>query len=191
MSDYLAHEGLEHAERAHQHVQGDAPRLLKVVPLAAAVLAVLAGLSSLLGNRLAEAMLRAGNEAILAETKAADTWNEYEAQSLKRHIAADLGLAATDALAKRRLSGLERSYAAREKPLRVDAEKLEAERNAAIERMDNLEARKLNMDRATALFQIAIVLASIGALTRQPLLSVFGFAGGLVGLIFCVLGLLR
>ena len=191
MSDYLAHEGLEHAERAHEHVQGDVPRILKLVPLAAAILAVLAGLSSLYGNRLAESMLRAGNEAILDQTRAADAWNEYEAQSLKKHIASDLALAAADPLVKRRLSGLERAYAEREQPLRVDAEKLEAERNAAIERMDRLEARKLHMDVATALFQIAIVLASIGALMRQPALSVFGLAGGLVGLIFCVLGLLR
>jgi len=189
VSDYLAHEGLEHAERAHEHLAVDAPPLLRLVPLAAAILAVLAGLSSLYGNRLAEAMVRVGSDALLDQSKAADAWNEYEAQSLKKHLANNLALVSTDPSVKRRFAKLESTYEAREKPLGVEAKSLEKERTAAIERLDRLETKKLRSDVATALFQIAIVLSSIGALTKQSTLFLIGLAGALVGLVFCVLGL--
>ena len=189
MSDYLAHEGLEHAERAHEHLSDDAPPLLKFVPLVAAILAVLAGLSSLYGNRLAEKMVRVGSDALLDQARAADAWNEYEAESLKKHLANNLALASTDSAVRRRLGKLESAYAARQKPLGAEAKALEKERTAAIERLDRLETQKLRSDVATALFQIAIVLSSIGALTKRPVLFLMGLGGALVGLVFCVLGL--
>jgi hypothetical protein len=189
--DYLAHEGLERAERAQEHLTGDAPPLLRAVPLAAAVLAVLAGLSSLYGNRLSESMLNAGNDALLEQTRAADTWNEYEAQSLKKHIAADLAIATSAAPAKRQLGELERKFGARENPLYEEAKQLEHERDASLERVDRFEKQKLRFDVATALFQISIVLASIAVLARRPALFIVGIAGGVAGIVYCILGLLR
>lgn len=189
MSDYLAHEGLEHAEQAREHLTGDVHPLLKWVPLAAAILAVLAGLSSLYGNRLAESMIGMGDEALLDQTQAADTWNEYEAQSLKKHLATELAFVTADPAAKRRFAGLQRTYAARQKPLEIEAKALEKRRTAALERMERIEAQKLHSDVATGLFQISIVLSSIGALTKRHLLFIVGIAGAIIGLIFCVLGL--
>lgn len=158
-----------------------------MVPLAAAVLAVLAGLSSLYGNRLAESMISMGDEAVLDQTQAADTWNEYEAQSLKKHIESELVFVTTDPTAKRRFASLEKMYAARQKPLQTQAKNLEKQRSEALARMERIDKQKVRSDVATGLFQIAIVLSSIGALTRRPLLFTIGIAGGVVGLIYCVL----
>lgn len=191
MSDYSAHEGLEHAEKAFEHLEGESRPVFRAVPLVAAVLAVLAGLSSLYGNRLAEKMLSQGNEAILSQTQAADTWNEYEADSLKAHVAASIGsIAATPAMQKR-FHDAEQLYRKRQKPLGEEARRLESEVKAAIERMNGAEAKKLDFDVGTALFQISIVLASISAMTRRSPLFFVGLIGGAIGIVYCVIGLVR
>lgn len=191
MPDYLAHEGLEHAEKALQHLEGSSDPRLRFVPVVAAALAVCAGLSSLWGNRLAESMLLRGQQAVLDQTQASDSWNEYQADSLKKHVQMVAGELATDPALRRRLHGDELRYAAREKPLSVAAKGYETQRTVALAIMDKSEANKLDFDVATALFQISIVLASIAAMTKQPWLFFLGIVGGAIGIAFCVVGLVR
>lgn len=192
MSDYLAHEGLEHAERAREHLEG-APHhpFLRGVPLVAAILAVCAGLSSLYGNRLGEAMLILGNEAVLDQATASDKWNEYQAESLKAHLAGSIGALSQTPGVKQLFSQSERSYRKRQPPLQAEAKRLEQEESDAIARVNRIEAKKLYFDVATALFQISIVLASISAMTLRPPLFIVGLIGGAIGLISCAVGFFR
>jgi len=189
--DYLAHEGLEHARAAHEHVEGTSDPFLRYIPVAAAVLAVCAGLSSLYGNRLGEAMLSSGSQAVLAQTQAADLWNEYEADSLKAHIDAGAEALAPNATVRQRLHEDEIKYRTKQAPLGAEAMALEDARTASLTKMDKVEAKKLDMDVATALFQVSIVLASIAAIVKRPPLFVVGIIGGAIGIAFCVVGLLR
>jgi hypothetical protein len=192
VSDYLAHEGLEHAERAKEHLES-APHhpFLRGVPLVAAILAVCAGLSSLYGNRLAEAMLTQGNEAVLDQAAASDQWNEYQAESLKAHLAGSLGELSPSPAVKRYFSQSEQLYRKRQPPLMTEAKRLERAESDSIARVDRLESKKLCFDVATALFQISIVLASISAMTRRPPLFIIALIGGAIGLASCVVGFLR
>jgi len=192
VSDYLAHEGLEHAERAREHLDG-APHhpFLRGVPLVAAILAVCAGLSSLYGNRLGEAMLILGNEAVLDQAAASDKWNEYQAESLKAHLAGSIGALSQTPGVKQLFSQSERSYRKRQPPLQAEAKRLEQEESDAIARVNRIEAKKLYFDVATALFQISIVLASISAMTLRPPLFIVGLIGGAIGLISCAVGFFR
>src|SRR5579884_1534798 len=75
------HEVLEHVEQAEEsaHEREDFGRHAAVL---VSVLAALLALASLAGNR-------ASTEAILAQARASDTYNEYEANSLKRHVNLD------------------------------------------------------------------------------------------------------
>jgi hypothetical protein len=57
--------------------------------------------------------------------------------------------------------------------------------------VDSLDAKKFDFDVAIALFQISIVLASIAAMTKRSPLFLIGCLGGVIGLAFCVVGLLR
>ena len=191
MPDYLAHEGLEHAEKAHEHLEGTSDPVLRYVPLVAAALAVCAGLSSLYANRLSESMLLRAQAAVLDQTQAADTWNEYEANSLKAHVESAAQVLTADPATRRRLHDEEGKYRKRQQPLMVEAKRLESERTAALSTVDSLEAKKFDFDVAIALFQISIVLASISAMTKRSPLFLVGFLGGLIGLAFCVVGLLR
>ncbi len=65
------------------------------VPIAAAVLAVLAAVSGYFGNRRSTQALFAKNEAIVATTHASDTFAQYQAERLKYYVsqsALDQGL---------------------------------------------------------------------------------------------------
>ncbi|MBV8281045.1 MAG: DUF4337 family protein [Candidatus Eremiobacteraeota bacterium] len=191
MPEFLAHEGLEHAERAHEHLQGTSDPLLRFIPIAAAILAVLAGLASLYGGRLAERQLELGSSAVLAQTRASDTWAEYQAQSLKAHINAAALAVAANASTRAKLAADMQSYRQRQPPLMQEATKLENERTQLLDSMDKVVTKKLDVDVGVALFQISIVLASVAAMTKRPPLFIAGLVGGAIGLIYCVVGLLR
>ncbi len=146
------------------------------------VLAALLAIASLAGNR-------ATTEALLSQQKSSDAWNEFQANSLKRHInegeAAMLrtlavgGPRETDALG--RADALDAAVATKYRPnqdgLQHKAQDLEHERDVA-------EARHRGFQVAEAAFQLAIVLASISIVARAvPFLWAAGTLG-LMGLSF-------
>ena len=71
-------EHVEQAEEAAEKREDFGRRAAVVVSIMAALLAI----ASLAGSR-------ASTEAILAQAKASDTYNEYQANSLKRHVNLD------------------------------------------------------------------------------------------------------
>src|ERR1700748_590275 len=74
-----AHEHAEHAE----HAAHERDPFLARVSINVAVLAVAAGsLETVEGGRA----ITASSAAVLAQDKATDAWNEYQADSLKRHM---------------------------------------------------------------------------------------------------------
>src|SRR6201989_1838118 len=85
-----AHEHAEHAEHAaHEH-----DPFISRVSITVAVLAVMAGTVGRLETIEAGGAITSASEAVLAQDKATDAWNEYQADSLKKHlygIAADGG----------------------------------------------------------------------------------------------------
>jgi len=77
-----AHEHREHAEHAaHEH-----DPFIALVSITVAVLAVLAASVGSLETVEAGGAITAASEAVLAQDKATDSWNEYQADSLKKHI---------------------------------------------------------------------------------------------------------
>lgn len=74
-------EVLEHVEQAEEAAEKreDFGRTAAVV---VSIMAALLAIASLAGSR-------ASTEAILAQAKASDTYNEYQANSLKRHVNLD------------------------------------------------------------------------------------------------------
>src|SRR6201992_3016002 len=86
-----AHEHAEHAEHA-AHARDP---FISKVSITVAVLAVLAATARGLGTVEGGRAITESSEAVLAQDKATDAWNEYQADSLKRHmydIAAENGL---------------------------------------------------------------------------------------------------
>lgn len=171
---YTAGEAMEHVEKTHGLLERSEHIVLRHVPLAAAALAVLAGLSSLLSGRTGEAMLATRTEAVLSQALATDVWSEYEADSVKAHINESLLNVGPTAASRQILRAAAREYRARQGPLRAKAIASEGKRDEDLRRSDAFEYRKQLFDVAVALFEIAIVLTSVAAMVRQP--SIFIFA---------------
>src|ERR1700761_8335832 len=94
-----AHEHAEHAEHA-AHARDP---FISKVSITVAVLAVLAATAGSMETVEGGRAITESSEAVLAQNKATDAWNEYQADSLKRHLyelAADRGDAHADAYRK-------------------------------------------------------------------------------------------
>src|SRR5580700_3426005 len=92
MSD-PALEAHEHAEHAEHAAHENNPFISKV-SITVAVLAVMAAAAGSLETVEGGRAITLSSAAVLAQEKASDAWNEYQADSLKRHmydIAADNG----------------------------------------------------------------------------------------------------
>src|ERR1700753_3300463 len=90
-----AHEHTEHAE----HAAHEKDPFVSRVSITVAVLAVLAAAAGILETVEGGRAITLSSEAVLAQDVATDSWNEYQADSLKRHmyeIAADGGGAHAD-----------------------------------------------------------------------------------------------
>src|SRR5207237_5158710 len=131
---------------------------------------------------------RASTEAILAQAKASDTWNEFQANSLKRHVnlddAAQLRILAAGgpaaAEAEKQATALEQAVKDKYQPAQDDlmprAQELEHERDLA-------EARHRGFQTSEAAFQLGIVLSSISIVARSKQLLVAGGGLGVLGLL--------
>lgn len=173
-------EVLEHVEQAEEAAERreDFGRRAAII---ISVLAALLAISSLAGSR-------ASTEAILAQTKASDAYNEYQANSLKRHInlddATQLRILAAgtpaEAAANTQADSLEQAVTDKYQPnqdeLLPKAQDLEHERDLA-------EARHRGFQTAEAAFQLGIVLSSISIVARTRWLLLAGTGLGVVGLL--------
>src|SRR4029078_6943817 len=77
-----AHEHAEHAEHA-AHARDP---FISRVSITVAILAVMAPTAAWLEPVEASRAITQSSEAVLAQDKATDSWNEYQADSLKRHM---------------------------------------------------------------------------------------------------------
>lgn len=171
---------LEHVEQAEESAEKreDFGRRAAVV---VSIMAALLAIASLAGSR-------ASTEAILAQARASDTYNEYQANSLKRHInlddAAQLRILAagssSEAAAETQAKSLEQAVNEKYQPSQDEllpvAQDLEHERDVA-------ESRHRGFQSAEAAFQLGIVLASISIVARARWLLVVGAGLGVVGLL--------
>ena len=173
-------EVLEHAEQAEDAAERR-EEFGRRAAIAISVLAALLAIASLAGSR-------AATEAILAQAKASDAYNEYQANSLKRHVnlddAAQLRILAAgtpaEAEANKQAASLEQAVADKYQPnqdeLLPKAQDLERERELA-------ESRHRGFQTAEAAFQLGIVLSSISIVARARWLLLGGLALGVIGVL--------
>ncbi len=184
-------ETLERVEQA-ELLDRSRERYARRAALVVAVLAAALAIASLAGNA-------AATEALLSQAKASDAWNEFQANSLKRHVNEDdaallrlLGhgtSAERDAIA--RADELEK--AVREKYRPAQDQLMEKARHLEVER-DAAEGRHRGFQLSEAAFQLAIVLASVSIVARAPALLMGSGALGVVGLLLglnTITGLVR
>lgn len=148
------------------------------VSLIISVLAVLVAMVTVLGHR-------EHTEAVLAQARASDQWNQYQARRIRQF---QVGLAA-DALALQ--PGIDKAaaqpklqeYKQRDTRLRQQLEEDSREARSLEAEVRIAERRAGRFDLGEALLQIGVVLASITLLTRQWRYAIFALVLGAAGLI--------
>ena len=178
LEELEAHEHAEHAEHAAHHGGG----LLTWVSMTIAVLAVLSAVVGSLETIASGKALTEKNEAVLAQSKASDSWAFYQAKSLKKHIygiAADQGGPKADKYRK-----TEADNAADETRIQDEAKALEKERDEHLKLSEVAEDRHHRLTVATTLLHMGIAISTIAIIAKKrwPWLAslVLGVAGSAI-----------
>jgi hypothetical protein len=158
------------------------------IPVAAAVLAVLAAVSGFLSNVRSTAALVAKNDAIVATAHASDTYAQYQAERQKFYAyqsLIDAGVA-RDVAKVRKIASREAKKAP---PLLLKAHGFEEQATRLDEHSDALLSSHERIEVAATLFEVAIVLVSISALAGSRLLPVTAAVATAIGIVIFVVGL--
>jgi hypothetical protein len=156
-----AQEHIEHAE----HAAHERDPFISLVSITIAVLAVLAATAGSLETVEGGRAITSSSEAVLAQDKATDAWNEFQADSLKRHmyeIAADNGGA--HAPAYKQDANDQRSAQGK---VRETATEDEKDRDRMLAASATHETRHHWLTGAATLIEIGIALSTVAIITRR------------------------
>src|ERR1700761_227342 len=156
-----AHEHAEHAE----HAAHEKNPFVSSVSITIAILAVMAAAAGSLETVEGGRAITESSEAVLAQDKATDSWNEYQADSLKRHmyeIASAAGGAKAEGYAREISKDRDGQDKAREKA--QDAEK---DRDARLKESATHEGRHHWLTGAATLIEIGIALSTVAIITSK------------------------
>lgn len=165
----------------HAHHGHEANSLDQWVAIFTAILAALGAVLSYQGSHLMNEVLLQKNEAVLMKAHATDQWNYYQAVSTKTHL---MELAETLAPAAK-TGGFEdkiTKYKAQKASIKVAADNYERASAKANAEAARLSAPHEKMALAIILFQIAVALASVTALTKRAWLMSVAAVCGLAGI---------
>ncbi len=172
-------------ERVHEEVERETSGFIRIVALTTALLAALAAISSLQAGATVNEALVLKTESTQLQSRASDQWAYYQAKGVKEAIArasATSWLAAGKAVPPQ-LTAAADKYVAQQANISTAAKKLETERDAKSVEADHLLHRHHGFADAVALFQVAIALGAITALTRSRPVFVGSLALGAAGLV--------
>jgi hypothetical protein len=162
-------------EHLHEHIKETAEHSgaawISWVALSTALLAVLAAIAGLLSGKHV-------NEAMMNQIEASDQWNYYQAKSIKASVLeAKMSLTGTSNESDQ--SKRDR-YEKQQEEIKSEAEHKEAAAKTNFHKHEVFA-------RGVTMFQIAIAIAAISALTRKRSFWIVSLLFGIVGCAFLVL----
>ena len=179
-----AHEHQEHAE----HAAHERDPFISRVSITIAVLAVLAAASGSLETIEAGGAIISANHAVLEQNQASDSWAEYQADSLKKHlyaIAADAG----GANAKRYRETADAQKHS-EATIKVRATENQNARDGLLVEEREHEHRHHLLTLAATLLEVGIAVCTVAIITRRRAFWLGSMALGTAGSIMLVLSYL-
>jgi len=153
--------------------------------------AIMATLAAITGHEASEIANRAiliKNEAVLKKTEAANQWAYYQAVSTKLQLL-ELGGELSAGPTQRQVDKA-RKYTAQKDEIMARAEALEKASADANLRSAALAEPRQRLLLALGLFEVAIAVSSVTALTRQGWLFAIAILGGAAGIVIAALALL-
>jgi hypothetical protein len=179
-----AHEHAEHAEHAaHEH-----DPFINRVSITIAVLAVLAATIGSLETIEEGGAITSSSEAVLSQDKATDAWDEYQSDSLKKHI---YGLAADAGGPKAaKYADTAKDQVAKQAKDKTVAQENEAERDTLMAASRAHEHHHHWLTAGATLLEIGIAICTVAIITRRKAFWLGSIALGLVGLSVAGVGFL-
>jgi Domain of unknown function (DUF4337) len=159
-------------EEIHHRAEHEGERWISWVALSTAVLAVLAAIAALLSGDRA-------NEAMMSQIESSDQWAYYQAKGIK---AAVLGARISQ---EQSASDSDKAEVARYAKEQSEIEKKARQKQAEAKR--DFHQHEI-FARAVTMFQVAIAVAAISALTRRKHYWVVSLVLAAAGGVFLVLG---
>jgi hypothetical protein len=180
-------------ETIHEEMEREGGRLLKGVALTTALLAALAAIASLRAGATVNEALVLKTEATRLQAEASDQWTYYQAKGIKAAIqeASRAAWVANGKEPPARLEEAANRYAGEQKEIQKEARTRELERDAKSTEADHLLHRHHGFANAVAIFQVAIALGAVAALTRNRLIWFGSLLLGVIGAGFFGVTLLR
>jgi hypothetical protein len=171
----------ERLEEAAEHAEGSGSRWTVWLSLSTAILAVLAAIASLKSGAWANEAIVKKNDAVLHQSKADDAWAHYQAMGIKAVV---FGTQA-DSASNPDLVGKWKGEAERERAGQKEAREKAEKEEGLVEAMNEQSAGALEQHHhyatSVTVFQVAIALAAIAALTRKKGMWWVSLAAGAAG----------
>jgi len=159
-------------EAIHEAFEKEGGRLLRRVALSTALMAALAAVAAEQAGGTANEALALRTEAATLQSAASDQWAYYQAKGIKAAVQ-EAAASTWRALGKSPPAEIEataRRHVAEQAEIRAKARELEQERDARVRESKALMHRHEFFAYAVALFQVAIALGAVTALTHiRPL----------------------
>ncbi|HLB10889.1 MAG TPA: DUF4337 family protein [Gemmatimonadaceae bacterium] len=168
-------------------------RLIRWIALTTAILAALAAIASLEAGATVNEALVLKTESTKLQSQASDQWAYYQAKGIKADVvqASATSWTAAGKTPPADIASRFARYTAQQDSIRAEAKKLEGERDAKSHEADELLERHHHYAGAVALFQVAIALGAIAALTRVKAVWIGSLLVGGAGIVLSVLALAR
>ncbi|MGD0143903.1 MAG: DUF4337 family protein [Rhizomicrobium sp.] len=171
-----AHEHSEHAE----HAAHERDPFIANVSITIAVLAVLAAAAGSLETIEGDKTITASSEAVLRQDQATDSWSEYEADSLKRHIYTIAADAGGPRAATYKQTALDNSK--KQDATRAAAKDKEAERDDLVKASGAHERRHDWLTGSATITEIGIAISTVAIITKRRLPWFGALVLGAIGL---------
>lgn len=163
-------EGLH--EEIHHHAEHGGEKWISWVALSTAILAVLAAITGLLSGMHA-------NEAMMSQIESSDQWAYYQAKGVKAAVL-DVKMSLSGAANEEDRTKAER-YQEEQKEIQKEANDKQHDAKS------NFHQHEI-FARGVTMFQIAIAIAAISALTKKRRFWIVSLLFGVVGCVFLALG---
>ena len=172
-------------EAIHEEMEREGGALLKRIAFTTAVLAALAAVAALRAGGTANEALVLKSDATRLQAQASDQWAYYQAKGIKKAVAeaSETAWKAAGRTAPAELDQQIAKYSGEQSEIQKTAEELEHRRDEKSAEGDELLHQHHRFANAVALFQVAIALGAVAALTRQRLIWFGSMLMGIAGLV--------
>jgi hypothetical protein len=172
-------------ETIDEEIDRSGNKMLRWVSLTTAILAAVAAVASLRACDTVNEALALKSDATRIQAQASDQWAYYQAKGIKGAVtrgSINAWKAAGHAVPAD-LDSTAARYDSEQKEIQAKAKELEGERDAKEHEAAQLLEKHHHYAAAVALFQVAIALGAVAALTRVRLVWFGSIALGAVGLV--------